>query len=221
MIRSVFAALVLTLMAFGCRAAESCPPSSRQEAWDAACFAGSGAQRHVKPQHLRQLGFGKSGYALIMVDEPPELVAVDWRGVVVVPGIYHDGEGDYPQPRGHLARFRDGARCGYFDVRTFQVRVPASYDQCLAFGEQTAQACKDCQVYCTESECQNSMLVGGRGVEIDQRGRIARQFRPPPLAQACAGGQQGTLESRGGRRFWLRCPPAPPPSLQMENVHGR
>ncbi len=199
--KSVFAALLLALMTV-------------------ACSATTAPQRQVTPEQLRDASFDQSGHAVVLIEAPRELVAVDRRGTVVVPGIYQLGDFDYPGPRGHLARFRDGGKCGYFDVRDFQVRVPATYDQCLAFEEDSAQACNDCQIYCIDSECHGSMLVGGRGVEIDQRARIVRQFKQRSLAQAC-GGNAGTVERRGSGNAWLNCPPDPQSPFQMEKTHGR
>lgn len=199
--KSLFAVLLLALMTVSCSAATT-------------------PLRHVTPEQLRDASFDKSGHAVVLIEAPRELVAVDRRGVVVVPGIYHTGDFDYPTPRGHLGRFRDGGKCGYFDVRNFQIRVPATYDQCLSFGEDSAQACNDCQSYCIDSECHGRMLVGGRGVEIDRRARIVRQFNHPSLAQAC-GGRGGTVERPGSGNAWLNCPPDPHSPFQMEKTYGR
>lgn len=55
----------------------------------------------------------------------------------------------------------------------------------MAFESGTAAACKDCTKVSTESECQNSILIGGKGVIIDSNNKIVR--RSPPLEKACHG----------------------------------
>lgn len=207
--RSLLAMLMLALSAVSCSATQSCPAGAQQQEWDAACFAGTGAQRQLKPEHVRKLSFDTSGHAVISIAAPRELVALDRRGRVVVPGIFHTGDFDYPQPRGQLARFRDGGKCGYFNVRDFSIAVPASYDQCQSFGATSGQVCNDCALYCTVRECQDSMLIGGQGWEIDQHHRVLRRFAPPTLTQACNGAPPARVEQRQDARPWLQCAPAP------------
>jgi hypothetical protein len=173
------------LTSASCGAAASCPPTSQDAEWSASCFEGTGAARQVKRAHRANIVTDKSGHATIMIDRPRELVAVDRRGHVVVPNIRHTGDYDYPDGRGGLARFQNAsAKCGYFNVRTFQIVIPAIYDHCLSFGEETAAVCNDCKVHCTEPECQNSVLVGGQGFLIDSRNRIVQRFKQPALEQA-------------------------------------
>jgi hypothetical protein len=219
--KAVFAALLLALMTVSCSAAESCPPTAQQGDWDAACFAGSGQQRQVKPAHLAKIVFDHSGHAVIRIAETFEMVAVDRRGRVVVPGIYYATDFDYPKPRGHLARFVDGGKCGYFDVRDFKVAIPAIYDNCMSFMDESANVCRDCTAYCTDADCHDSLFVGGKGLQLDRRNRVLRQFDLPTIAQACPGGQSGTLKPKGGGKSWLDCPEDPTSPFKMEASHGR
>jgi hypothetical protein len=202
--KAVFAALMLALMTVSCSAAESCPSSAQQGDWDAACFAGSGQQRRVKQEHLDKLKFDDSGHALIVIERPRELVAVDRRGMVVVPGIYHTGDFDYPHARAGLGRFRSGAKCGYFDSSNFQIRIPATFDQCDAFDE-SATVCADCVSYCLDGDCHERVMVGGKGYRLDQRNRVLDRFTPPALAQACNGVPPNSVERAPGKAV-LRCP---------------
>ncbi len=213
--KALFAALMLALMTVSCSAAASCPGATQQGDWDAACFAGSGAQRHVRPEHLSKLKFDKSGHALIRLADKFELVAVDRRGVVVVPGIVYATDFDYPKPRGHLARFIAGDKCGYFDVRNFKVSIPAIYDECMSFRDGHGMVCVDCVAYCTDSDCHDTLFVDGKGYEIDAHAKVVRQFALPPLAQACPGKLPGTLKPKGGSTAWLSCPDDPNSPFKM------
>lgn len=128
--------------------------------------------------------------------------------MVVVPGIFVAGDFDYPRPEGGLVRFRDGARCGYFDPHSFQIRIPARYDQCMSFQHGSTSVCHDCAVYCTEPECQDSMFIGGQALALDGEGRVLRRFTPPPLEQACHGKAPAQVARHGRGRAYLRCAPA-------------
>jgi hypothetical protein len=185
--------------------ADPCPPSSQQEDWSATCFKGQGATRQVKLEHLTRLKFDRSGHALIVIERPRELVAVDRQGLVVVPGIYHTGDFDYPNARAGLGRFRSGAKCGYFDSSNFQIRIPASFDECEAFDE-SATVCADCVSYCVDHDCHQRVMVGGKGYRLDQRNRVLSRFTPPSLAQACNGVPPNSVERTAGKSI-LRCPP--------------
>ncbi|MYN29881.1 hypothetical protein [Duganella levis] len=204
--KSVWAALLVALMPVACSAAASCPPSSPDEDWSAACFTGQRAVRQLKREYLARLKFDRSGHAVIVIERPRELVALDRRGVVVVPGIYHAGDFDYPHARAGLGRFRSGAKCGYFDSSNFQVRIPARFDHCEAFDE-SATVCADCVSYCLDGDCHERVMVGGQGYRLDQRNRVLERFTPPALAQACSGVPPDSVEHTPGNAV-LRCPAA-------------
>jgi len=85
-------AWLLALAAGMAGAAEpSCP---RGDDWSAACFEKVGGERRVKARYLPRLARQPSGMAVVVIDDPREMVAVDRRGVVRVPGIYHAGDFD-------------------------------------------------------------------------------------------------------------------------------
>jgi hypothetical protein len=132
----------------------------------------------------------------------------------MIPGIRPTGDFDYPQPPGGLGRYdapvtrgKDGARsqCGYFDVRTLRVAIPATYDQCLAFEQGVAKVCHGCVRYCTMRECQNSILIGGKGLSIDRNGHVLRQSALPTLSEVCQGRGTATVEKTSGPLGLLAC----------------
>lgn len=182
----------------------ACPARDGGEGWSAGCFTVEDNARVLKPEYLRKLKFGKSGKAVLLIEDPREVVAVDRRGRVVVPGIYHAGDFDYPSaPRG-VARFESNGKCGFFQSRTFKVLVPAEYDHCHSFHDgETAFACKDCENYCTEIECQNARMVGGQGFAFDAKGRLLRRFAVLGLDQACPHGIEKLVEE--GHYRYLKC----------------
>ena len=198
-------AALLMLAVAACSAVEPCGTGGRD--WASSCFTEVGGVRQVKPAYLGNIPFGAGEHATIVIGQPRELVAVDHRGVVVVPGIFHTGDFDYPPPNGELVRFRSGAKCGYFDPRNFQIRIPAAYDHCRSFQQQVAAVCNDCEVYCTEKECQDSTFVGGTGFELDHNNRVLRRFSLQALARACNGKPPAKVE-KGARAYgYLQCAP--------------
>lgn len=185
-----------------CTAASMCPPTDKDHEWPGACFAANqSGERQVRPHYVKNIRLNRQGVALIMIERPRELVAVDAAGKVVIPGIRHVGDFDYPTAPYGLGRYdvpvkssRDGGmrQCGYFDTRRFKIVVPAVYDYCERFDEGTAKVCTDCVAYCTVSECQNSIAVGGKAMLIDTRGKLVRKVRQPALADVCR--TRGTLK---------------------------
>lgn len=185
-----------------CAEASLCPPSDKAPDWPGACFvAGQSGERQVRPQYVKNIKLNRHGVALIVIERPRELVAVNAAGKVLIPGIRHTGDFDYPDPPEGLGRYdvpakdrRDGGKrhCGYFDVRTFKIVVPAAYDYCERFDEGTAKVCKNCVEYCTVSECQNSIAVGGQATLIDTQGKPVRQVVQPTLADVCR--SRGTVK---------------------------
>ena len=196
MMRSIMLASLLALAA-GCVSAAEDPCPAGDE-WAASCFENSGAARQVKPQYRSRLAVKKSGIAVMTIAEPHEVVAVDRQGVVVIPGIFHTGDFDYPTAVQGVGRFRAAGKCGYFNTATFRILVPAEYAQCQTFRDGEALACKDCERYCTEVECQNSTVVGGQGFVFNAKGKLRRKLALPRVEDACgrAGVAQVTREGR-------------------------
>lgn len=205
--------LWIGLTCISCTSAELCPPTDRQQAWSNACFAEDGATRRVKPAHIKQIKGNAAGVTTIMITDPPELVAVDRTGAVIIPHIVHAGDFDFPDASAGLARFenyrgnRNGkaAKCGYFDSSTFKVIIAPIYDHCMAAESGTVAVCLGCASYCTEPECQSSSFVGGQGLVVDKHNKILRSFTPLPLHKAC-GGIGGKLVTRGESAPYLQCP---------------
>ncbi len=194
------------------RAADPCPAAKKGGDWSAACLAGEGSERHVKPKYLKRLAWNKHGMATIVVAEPRELLAVDRSGKVVIPNIRHTGDFDYPDAERGIGRFtvsdaQGKPKCGYFAAGTFAVVVAPEYDQCQAFRDGAAQACKDCVSYCRDQDCHDSVLVGGHGVVLAPDGKVARIHAPPTLDNVCGKGTKASVEQHGATAV-LQCPPA-------------
>lgn len=218
--KSIVAAMLTMLVAFAsvsCTSAELCPSTDQNRAWSSACFEGAGSARHVKPENTKKIIANMAGFATIMIDETRELVAVDRSGAVRISNIFHTGDFDFPNANQGLGRFQKMAdngngeartKCGYFNGSNFTIAVPATYDQCLAFKEGTATVCNDCAKYCTEPECQNSILVGGRGFIIDGKNKVLHQFAPPSLDKACGDKQSGKVVKVTETISYLQCSPA-------------
>ncbi len=214
--RSLLLALILLCTACAASATESpCPSTRSNEQWSAACFDATGAVRRVKPQYLRNIVPNKSGMAVIVIAEPFEVVAVDRRGVVVVPGIASAGDFDYPHAEGGIGRFYAGGKCGYFRSGSFQVVVPPEYAACRAFREGEALACRDCMRYCTDEDCHDSKFVGGQGFVFDARGRRLRQFALPRLEESCGKAGVAEVGKLDGGTPLLRCKNDPDSPFKM------
>lgn len=197
-----------------CTAANLCPPTDKAQDWPSDCFVTDpSGDRLVRPQFVKNIRLNKHGVALIMIEHPRELVAVNVVGKVVIPGIRHTGDFDYPAPPEGLGRYdapaKDGGgrRCGYFDVRTFHIVVPAAYDYCERFDEGTAKVCTDCAEYCTVSECQNSIALGGKAMLIDTKGNPVRQLVQPTLADVCRSRGTAKIGKTTSSRPLLECVP--------------
>ena len=217
--KSIAAAWVFVLVALAslsCTSAELCPPTDQNLMWSSACFEGSGTSRKVKPEYASNIIANKAGNATIVIGNPREMIAVDRSGAVKVPHIFHTGDFDFPNASESIGRFQITAgvapsttltKCGYFDGRSFEIKIPAAYDHCLAFADGVATVCNQCAQYCTEPDCQNSVLVGGEGLAVDKSNRIVRRFALPPLEKAC-GGTAGKIVQISERNSYLQCPPS-------------
>jgi hypothetical protein len=203
--------LLFTMLAGApCRAAGPCPPQKANADWSSRCFEGKDPVRRVKAKYLKNIGIDKNGMATIRIGSPYELLAVDRRGLVVVPNIYHVGDFDFPYAENGLGRFamkaenRAGkpvSKCGYFRAPAFKVVVPAVYDQCQAVHDGTALVCNDCVRYCTEYDCQNSVFIGGKLFVLDDSGKVIREPAPLSLADVCGGAQYVRVENRPGTPY--------------------
>ncbi|WP_154668264.1 hypothetical protein [Pseudoduganella violaceinigra] len=206
--------MLLALTSWRAFAADTgCPAKDGLEAWSPSCFTVKGNVRSLKPQYLRKLKFKKSGKAVLLIEDPREVLALDRRGRVVVPGIYHTGDFDYPSARRGVGRFAENGRCGYFQSGSFKILVPAEYDQCQTFFQNGALSCKECLRYCTKMDCQDSRLVGGQGFWFDARGRLLKSFSLPVLDQVCSHGIEKLIEE--GQYRFLRCKLGPNDPFQM------
>ena len=196
-------------------AAHPCPPTRNNHDWSAQCFEGSGAARRVKAQYVRQITPKKAGVALISIEENMELVAVDRRGRIVIPGIFFTGDFDYPTASGNRGRFTTAWRadkgpdkCGYFIQSTFKIIIPAVYDQCTPFHDGRANVCTNCDRYCTDEDCHDSVHVGGTGFTLGRDNKILATARLPTLDTICGG--PGLAKIDKINRV-LQCPPNPIP----------
>ena len=208
-----FIALLLTLYAPFTFSSEVCPPTNLNVDWSAECFEKKGDFRQVRRDFIKNLRVNQFGMTTILIAEPRELVAVDRRGKVVIPGIRHTGDFDYPNAHLGVGRFysssknRDEKRtqCGYFKAGRFQMLVPARFDHCEAFKDNSALACTNCASYCTEPDCQNSVLVGGQGTIVGRDGRIRKTFALPTLDTVCTSRDRVRVSELSTGAAMLRC----------------
>lgn len=91
-----------------------CPVRKEGIVWSLACFETVGQTRQVRHEFRDHLMVNEMGFETILVAEPLELVAVDRDGVVVLPGIAHGGDFDYPTAANGIGRFNSDGKCGYF-----------------------------------------------------------------------------------------------------------
>lgn len=204
------------------RAADACPSAGGgsgggDREWSAQCFEDHDGERRVKPQYLKRLDFNRYGMATIAISSPRELLAVDRRGVVVVPNIRHAGDFDYPSAEQGVGRFAvqrrnaDGKpvlKCGYFKAEQFSIVVPPLYDQCQPVQAGEGDACTDCVRYCTDADCHDSVFVGGKGVVLSADGKILRTYQPPSLDKVCGAPELASVRAvNGGATQVLTCKP--------------
>jgi hypothetical protein len=191
------AALAAVLLSGPAAAANACPKGG--DGWSAACFTEQAGVRHVKRQYLGRLKWNRAGYALVSRADAFELMAVDRQGKVVLPGIYHTGDFDYPDAERGGGRFAtpDG-KCGYFQARGFQVVVPARYDVCQAFHDGRAIACTGCTRYCDDEDCHLDHLVDGRADALGLDGTVHDSYTLPTLDTVCGTPERRRLTPRAG-----------------------
>lgn len=195
-------------------AASPCPSTRVNHEWRAGCFEQNDGGRQVKGAYRKNIHVDRRGVALILIAQPRELVAVDRRGKVVIPDIRYAGDFDYPDEQSGMSRFLDTVKnasgasktlCGYFSTRRFRIVVPAQFDACQAFQDGKADACKDCTLYCTEPECQNSVLIGGQGYAVQPDGSMKMQRIVSSKKALCSRLELLQETEMYAGRTWLRC----------------
>lgn len=215
MILRVLASAGLMASASLAFAADPCPPTNKSIEWSAQCFERQGDARRVKPEFVKRIKTNKYGVATILVD-PLELVAVNSKGKVLVAGIRNTGDFDYPRAYKGIGRFypngnnhdrKPEQKCGYFESKRFTVVVPAEYDHCKAFHKDEAIACTDCEQYCTDQDCHDTVFIGGQGVALGTDGRVKKTFALPTLETICEKPELLRLSEPGAATRVLQCAP--------------
>jgi hypothetical protein len=215
MIINMVVGLLLVLSSYSALAADPCPPAGRRVEWMAQCFETKGDTRYVKHTLIRRLAFNRHGMATVTISDPRELVAVDRQGKVIIAGIRHGGDFDYPNAENDLGRFyltaREAAgqpreRCGYFRSDSFDIVVPARFDACDPFQSGEAMVCSDCRSYCTSPDCQDRVMVGGQAMVLGTNGEVQRTLALPDMAHLCAPPASLVTGKYGrGQKTWVHC----------------
>ena len=220
-----WAVLAVGTHALAAKPVDQCPRTKSGNEWSAQCFMENGGERKVKPRYVKRINANRHGMAVITIEDPREMVAVNRRGVVVIPNIRHTGDFDYPTADRGIGRFainvagddtRPVYKCGYFKAEQFRIVVPAQYDQCAPFREGEGEACTECVSYCTDEDCHDRVMVGGKGVVLVPNGDILRTYTPPDLDKVCGAGQRAeTRAARGGGTLFLNCKSTADSPLKM------
>lgn len=216
--RDVLLVILFACIAFASTFAQAmpaqdlCPYASKTREWDASCFELTKTERTVKKQHRNKLVFDRKGFATLIITSPPELIAINRRGLVVELKEAHLSKFEFePGDEGHLARFAYPTgqvhkakkfRCGYYRVGQFQVLVPPVYDQCDSFNKGTALVCLGCRSHCDSGDCHVPDFVGGEGLVINENNEILRRFALPSIP-LCSGDKDKASEEKP-------CRPRPP-----------
>ena len=207
-------ALLLFLRAPAASATDLCPPTSQHQEWSVQCFQDEAGQRTVKPMFRNQLAVNRDGMTTIMIADPRELVAVDRQGRVVISGIEHVGDFDYPNAEAGIGRFFAPVRsatgqivtkCGYFNADRLRIVIPAQYDYCQPFLQGKASVCINCVPYCSDPDCHDTIMVGGQGSVLAPDGSIRRTYAIRPLEQRCSSPAALHVGRLGGGRQWTEC----------------
>lgn len=214
MTAKILIACLCAIVAMPALAADACPPNGRDVEWSAQCFEMKGGIRQIKAAFRNKLNVNRNGMTTIMITRPRELVAVDRRGRVVVPGIYHTGEFDYPNAENGIGRFEvvfndrkkaPRRQCGYFKDADFKVVVPARFDACHPFRDGEAKVCKGCASYCNGPDCQHTYMVGGQSITLGTDGKVRRTATLPTLDDLCKPPAKLVTGKDNGGETWVRC----------------
>ncbi len=205
------------LLAYAATAGEHCPQTGANGIWSADCFENKGTERRIIPKYLNRIEFSANGMAVVVIDRPRETVAIDRRGLIVIPGIHAGGDSDWPGSEEGISRFsmqgeepggRVVSKCGYFRIRELAIITPARYDSCKPFFHGKAQACTNCQAYCALDGCHKLTFIGGEGFSIGADGKVEKTFTPPSLENACETGKPPAITGTGDVKY-LKCGPSP------------
>lgn len=190
---------------------ELCPYTDIDSHWSSQCFNVKGKNREVKRKYRKNIITGSQGVVTVLISDQLELVAINRSGRVMIPSINFSGDFDYPDSKTELYRFSTRgikdenrkSKCGYFD-KYFNIKIKAIYDHCQPFRDGYALVCNNCEKYCTETECQNSILVGGMSYTFDKNGKPVESFKSIELEKYCTNSSAYEVMIRGGNKF-LKC----------------
>lgn len=196
-------------------AASMCPTTTANgmAEWSVRCFEHKGDALRVKPRYVGKLRVNRAGVTLIHVSETLALLAVGRDGAIVIPNIRHAGDFDLPNPDG-IGRFdvvtRDASgapvyRCGFYDQKTYKIIVPPTYAHCGPFHANTGFACADCNNYCRDPDCHDSVYTDGQGVGFDRRGTVVKTWRLGRPDDQCDGPGSASVEHAGRNAGMLTC----------------
>lgn len=165
--------------------------------WIPGCFYESADGRRLKPEHLKRVKFQRNGFAVLTLGDG-ESVAINRKGVVVVPGIV-SGQFHYTEAEGGIAAFYANSRknddnrsskCGYFQLSDFSVVIPPMYSICGRFYRKKAYVCVNCELDC--ADCHSYEYYGGEGFVINKKNDVLRRVTLPKIPRC------STVEDRGG-----------------------
>ena len=207
--------ILASLCASLAAAAPMCPTTHAHgtSEWSVRCFDKQGDTLKVKPRYLGKLRVNRAGVTLIMVSETFALLAVGRDGTTVIPNIRFVGDFDLPNPDG-IGRFdvvtRDAAdepeyRCGYYDQKTYRIIVAPTYAHCSPFHEGRGVACVDCNDYCRDEDCHDSVFTDGQAFGFDRRGTIVTSWRLGSPDDQCDGPGSASVEHKGKHWGMLTC----------------
>jgi hypothetical protein len=196
--------LIIALMLFGQLAKatppeDPCPVTNKSRTWSAACFDTTKTGRQIKQRYRKKVVFDHQGFAAIIVVSPPELLAVDRRGLVVVLKKAHLANFDFEPSDNDIARFgyfaKNGSKekefkCGFYRRGHFESVVAPVYDHCDSFDKGTALVCLGCTDHCESGDCHETDFVDGEGLVINESNDVLRRF-PLPSVPLCGAGIAG------------------------------
>lgn len=154
--------------------------------WSDVCFKAKGSATFVKPRHRKHLSYGRDGHASVMT-RSSGLVAINRQGKVVMTHIAFAGDFDFRDAQAGVSRYAAGTdrnklKCGYFQVKTYKVVIPAVYDHCSAFHDGRARVCVGCTIDCgDDDDCHVEEYVGGEGLILNLTGKVLERRALPAL----------------------------------------
>lgn len=188
--------LLMTLFAAPSSAASNETTCPKKE-WNEACFDNTAGTRRLKPAFIKRVKFQRNGFAVLYL-EGHELVAINRKGVVVVPGIV-SGDFSYEEAENGVAAFytrpyqkgnNAQRKCGYFQLSNFKIVIPPVYDICARFQREKAYVCVNCHLDC--ADCHNYAYYGDKAYVITPKNEVLRTITLPKIP-LCS-----TVEQLGG-----------------------